>query len=228
MTNIKDLIAEEKFDEAGEILFEGLRSLFNTYVRGVDLSKDEFALVAPYFLQKLENPLGEEPEATDAPGDDIEVVPSKGVLTITFAGPEDDPDFRVPGTVTKVCNVGDNYSYLCPTFDGYVADTLKVTGTMTADGAQVTVTYSAKESGEGEEGGQEGGSEQPGPTGPTGGESGGEESGPTGGQEAGPTGGEQTGPTGSTEEAGAGEGEGQGDGPSLDGPTFEETEEGSF
>ena len=185
MVNIKDLIAEEKYEEAGALLVEALRGVFNTYVRGINLSKDEFALVAPYFLQKLENPMGEEPEPTDAPGDDIEIVPSKGVLTITFEGPEDDPDFRVPATVTKVCNVGDAYSYLCPTFDGYVADTPKVTGEMTADGAQVTVTYSAKESGE------EGGEEEP--AGPTGGESGGEEGGPTG--EVGPTGGE-TGPTG--------------------------------
>ena len=179
MVNIKDLIAEEKYDEAAGILFEGFRGLFNTYVRGVNLSKDEFALVAPYFLQKLENPAGEEPEPTDAPGDDIDIVPSKGILTITFEGPEDDPDFRVPATVTKVCNVGDSYSYLCPTFEGYVADTLKVTGEMTAEGAQVTVTYSVVDDGD-EGGGDEG------PVGPTG------ETGPTG--EVGPTG--ETGPTG--------------------------------
>ena len=214
MTNIKDLIAEEKYEEAAEILFDGLRSLFNTYVRGINLSKEEFIKVTPAFVEKLQSPEAEESEATDAPGDDVEVVPSKGVLTITFEGPEDDPDFRVPATVTKVCNIGDNYSYLCPTFDGYVADTLKVTGTMTAEGAEVTVTYSAKESGEGEEGGQEGGEEG----GPTGGNNGGEEGGPTGGnnggEEGGPTGGDQGAPTG-TADAGAAEGGVEGGGAEL-------------
>ena len=202
MTNIKDLIAEEKYEEAAEILFDGLRSLFNTYVRGINLSKEEFIKVTPAFVEKLQSPEAEESEATDAPGDDVEVVPSKGVLTITFEGPEDDPDFRVPATVTKVCNIGDNYSYLCPTFDGYVADTLKVTGTMTAEGAEVTVTYSAKESGEGEEGGQEGGEEG----GPTGGNNGGEEGGPTGGDQGAPTG---------TADAGAAEGGVEGGGAEL-------------
>ena len=49
------MFQEEKYEEAGALLVEALRGVFNTYVRGINLSKDEFALVAPYFLQKLEN-----------------------------------------------------------------------------------------------------------------------------------------------------------------------------
>ena len=218
--NIKRLIAEEKLEEAAEVLFEAFRGMFNTLANGISLSKEEFAAVAPEFVKKLQNPESEEKEPTDAPGDDFEIVAAKGYLKVTFEGPEDDAEFKAPAPVIKVYNIGASYVYIVPTIDGYEPSEEKITGTMT-ENVEKTITYTAKESGgseggnEGGEGGSEGGSE--------GGESGGESGG-----EGGESGGEQGQGEGGTGESGAGEGGAEGGGGNLDGPQLEETPEGTL
>lgn len=148
MVNIKKLIADGNVNDAVEILYNGLRTLFNNHIPGVNLTRDEFAAVTPTLLNKLQDPGSITKEPTDAPGDDIEIVPSKGRLTIHFVGPEGDEDFRAPYDVSKAYNVGATYTYLVPTVAGYTADQTEVTGIMTADGVEETVTYAKNENSE--------------------------------------------------------------------------------
>lgn len=135
MGKINDLIAENRLAEAAEILYDNLYTIINTYQHKSNINRAEFDKVAPELIKKMQNPVSEK-EKTDAPGDDIDIVPTTTApLTIKFEGVTGMKD------VVKKIIIGQKYSYTVPTVEGYEADKEKVEGTMTADGAEVTVTY---------------------------------------------------------------------------------------
>lgn len=135
MGKINDLIAENKLAEAAEILYDNLYTIINTYQHKSNINRAEFDKVAPELIKKMQNPVSEK-EKTDAPGDDIDIVPTTTApLTIKFDGVEGMKD------VVKKIIIGQKYSYTVPTVEGYEADKEKVEGTMTEDGVEVTVTY---------------------------------------------------------------------------------------
>lgn len=70
-----------------------------------------------------------------------EPVEETGVLTITYVGPEGDTEFVAPAAYEDVFAVGTEYNVPSPEVEGYAPDKEAVTGTMTADGADVTVAY---------------------------------------------------------------------------------------
>lgn len=139
--NIKELIAEKKYDDAADILYLAFLNLFNNFSSEIGLTKEEFMKVTPAFVEKLETPEREPKEPTPEPGDDVIITDPFGTLTIEFKGPEDDEDFVAPAKVEKKYAIGAKYSYAVPTVDGYVPDKELVTGKMVKDGVKVTVTY---------------------------------------------------------------------------------------
>lgn len=147
MGKINDLIAENKLADAASILYDALYCVLNS-TPNFTISRSEFALVAPELVKKLQNPVEEEKEKTDAPGDDIEVIEKTALLTITYDAPD---GFPGPATSVKKILVGSEYKITAPAFDGYTVEPEVITGTMTADGASATLTYTAIEEDEEEE-----------------------------------------------------------------------------
>lgn len=131
MSKISELIAAEKLDDAAEVLYD---TLYNVLKVGNDITREDFAKVAPKLVEKLQSP-AKTSEKTDAPGDDAEVV-KYGVLKVTLKG---------KGLQTKTVNqkyvVDSTYKYTVPTVKGYTADKTELTGTMTEKGVEETVTY---------------------------------------------------------------------------------------
>lgn len=135
MSRISKLIADGKEDKAAEILYD---TLYNVLKVGNDITRSEFATVAPKLVEKLQNPTPATAGKTDAPGDDIEVK-KVGVLKVTLKG---------EGLQTKVVNqkytVGTEYKYTVPTVKGYKADKTELTGTMDENGKEEAVTYTVE------------------------------------------------------------------------------------
>lgn len=196
--NFKKLIADGKKDEAAEIVLGGIANLLSFHIPMLECSMADLLAIGPEILAKLQGPgeeeEEEEPTTTDAPGDDVVVAPAKGVLRITFTGPDDDPELDLPMPVEKYYAIGQKYYYKPATIDGYTVSPEKVSGTMTEDGVTAEFEYTAvggseDEDTESQSGGESGGS------GSTSGGSGGESSG-SGGESGGSTdnGGGQTTP----------------------------------
>lgn len=163
--NFKKLIEDGKKDEAAELVLGGIANLLSFHIPMLECSMGDLLAIGPEILAKLQGPgEGEEEEAaepTEAPGDDVVIAPSKGLLTITFTGPDDDPDLDLPKTVEQFYAIGQKYFYRAATIDGYTVSPDKISGVMTADGVTAEFTYTA-----------DGSSETDGDSGNTGGDTG--------------------------------------------------------
>ena len=145
LMTINELIAKGNYKAAADVLYSSLLFLINNYVPDVAISREEFALVAPDFVKKLQDPTIKPSEPTPDPGDDIVISKPTGTLEITFEGPEGDEEFVAPDKVTKEIRVGGTYTYNAPTVDGYTANPEVITGKMVKAGVKTTVTYTAEE-----------------------------------------------------------------------------------
>lgn len=141
MGKINDLIAENKLAEAASILYDALYCVLNS-TPNFTISRSEFNLVAPELVKKMQKPEEDPKEKTEAPGDDVETISDTALLTITYEAPE---GFPGPATSVKKILVGSKYKITAPAFDGYTVEPEVITGTMTADGATATLTYTAIE-----------------------------------------------------------------------------------
>ena len=147
MKSINELIAsgtEADLKAAATQIYDGMLYMINTFLPTVQLSKDEWDAVAPSVVEKMQTPVDTSststPTTTDAPGDDVDVTPSKADLVVTFVKPANSR-LSLPSKVTRSFVVGEAYEYSCPVFKGYTADKPTLTGTMTAAGKTETVTY---------------------------------------------------------------------------------------
>lgn len=196
--NFKKLIADGKKDEAAEIVLGGIANLLSFHIPMLECSMADLLAIGPELLAKLQGPgeeeEEEEPTTTDAPGDDVVVAPAKGVLRITFTGPDDDPELDLPTPVEKYYAIGQRYYYKPATIDGYTVSPEKVSGLMTAAGVTAEFEYTAVSGSEEEETENQSGGNSGGSGSTTGGESGGSTSGGSGGESSG-TGGETGGST---------------------------------
>ena len=149
MKTVNELIAEENFTEAAEVVYQALLYLINNYVPNIELTKEEWDLVAPSVVAKMEEPTTEEEEDedTEEPGDDVEIVPTKADLVVTFEG----EGVTLPPTYKRTYVIGRKYNYIPPKIDGYTASPEQLTGTMTAEGVEETITYTADTPTESEE-----------------------------------------------------------------------------
>ena len=147
MGKINDLIAENKLADAASILYDALYCVLNS-TPTFTISRSEFNLVAPELVKKMQKPDEGPKEKTEAPGDDVETISDTALLTITYTAPE---GFPGPATSVKKILVGSEYKITAPAFDGYTVEPEVITGTMTADGASATLTYTAVEEDEEEE-----------------------------------------------------------------------------
>lgn len=136
--SINELIAEKKYEAAAEMLYNGLLYMFNTVVPNVGLTKEEFELVAPKLVEKLQDPTKKPVEPTPEPGDDVVIVKPTATLEISFNGPK---NIELPPTIKKEIRIGGDYEYYPMTLDGYKPQPEKVSGKMVKDGVKVTVTY---------------------------------------------------------------------------------------
>lgn len=139
MAKINDLIAEGKKEEAAAIVYDALLAILNSGDIRVSLNRKEWDTIAPELVKKMQNP-AVTPTPTPEPGDDIEIKDKTAVLTIKLTGPE---GFEAKDMVKNIL-VGVDYKVAVPEFAGYTADKEFVTGTMTEDGAEATVTYTAE------------------------------------------------------------------------------------
>ena len=143
MATVNELIAGGKVKEAAKVLSAGLLYIFNNYVPNVQLTKEEWATVAPELVKELQTPSSDTPSTpTEGPGDDVVVTPTKADLVIEFKAAEGST-IEVPPTYTRTYTVGKKYSYNVPTVEGATPDKTTITGTMVAAGVKVTVTYTA-------------------------------------------------------------------------------------
>ena len=148
MKSINELIAsgtEADLKAAATQIYDGMLYMINTFLPTVQLSKDEWDVVAPSVVEKMQTPVEEEDEEnpkqpTDAPGDDVDVTPSKADLVVTFVKPANSR-LSLPSKATRSFVVGEAYEYSCPVFKGFTADKPTLSGTMTAAGKKETVTY---------------------------------------------------------------------------------------
>lgn len=147
--NVRALIDEEKFEEAADVILQTLATIINTHAVMISVTKKDLLAIGPALISMLsgssesddEGEEAEEPEKTDAPGDDIEITPSTGTLTITYVAPEGDYDIRVPSTIVRNYTVGQRYKVYANTIRGYTVSPKKATGVMTADGVTVEFVY---------------------------------------------------------------------------------------
>jgi len=139
--SVKTLIAEGKLEAAAVEIVEALRHILSRSGLGISLTKDEFFAVMPTVIEVLTEGLPEKGEPTDAPGDDIEVLPATANLTVKFEGPKDDNDFEKFKPFTKKYAVGATYTFVPYTVVGYTPDQNLITGKMPAAGKEVTITY---------------------------------------------------------------------------------------
>lgn len=144
MTSIKELLANNKTDEAVDRLLNGLLYLINS-MPGVQVTKDEFNAVLPTLTKKLEDPASVVPEPTEAPGDDTKLHASKGTLVVKFIGPKGDSQFPAPDTYVKTYTVGDEYELKAPVIPGYIASPEIVSGVMDPSGVTLEIAYSKVE-----------------------------------------------------------------------------------
>lgn len=145
MKTINQLILEDKLEEAASMLVDNLLYIFNTLGPKVQLTKAEFAKVAPKFVEALQN-ADQEPEPseeTPEPGDDIKVEPSKGELVVTFTCEDD--EVALPPTYTRTYLIGKPYKYTPPAIEGYTVSPENISGSMSAEGVQQEFTYTKAE-----------------------------------------------------------------------------------
>ena len=145
MATVNELIAGGKVKEAAKVLSAGLLYIFNNYVPNVQITKEEWATVAPELVKELQTPSSDTPGTpTQDPGDDVIVTPTKADLVVEFKAAEGST-IEVPETYTRTYTVGKKYNYNVPTIAGATADKTTISGTMTAKGVKETVTYTANE-----------------------------------------------------------------------------------
>ena len=145
MATVNELIAGGEVKEAAKVLSAGLLYIFNNYVPNVQLTKEEWATVAPELVKELQTPSSDTPaEPTDDPGDDVVVTPTKADLVVKFAAAAG-TTVELPATYTRTYTVGKKYSYNVPTIEGATPNKTSLSGTMTAAGVTETITYTANE-----------------------------------------------------------------------------------
>lgn len=140
MATIKDMLRAGNIDEAANTLFDGVFRMISA-VPGLEMTKDEFKVIAPTLSKKVEDPSS----VTNDPiglGDGVKLTPSTGELVIEFVGPRGDGAFEAPETYKRTYSVGDEYVYEAPVIPGYVASPSDVAGSMDTDGVHLVISYS--------------------------------------------------------------------------------------
>ena len=144
MKNINELIAEGKLAEAAAIMYDAVLGIINVGSPKMDLSREEWDKVAPELVKKMQDPTKPVPTPTPGPGDDVEVLDKKAELVVNFEVPE---GYKAPKAVKKQIYVSLTYKVTAPEIEGLEPDKEVVTGKMTEDGAEETITYTEKEPG---------------------------------------------------------------------------------
>lgn len=144
MTDINAMIEAGKLKEAAAVLSDALMCIINEQTPQMEITRENWAKVTPTLVQALQDPSTIKPEPTPDPGDDIVILDKKAKLTITYEGPENE-DFIAPKKVEKMIYVKATYKVASPVIEGYTPGKDVVTGKMTEEGADVTVTYTEDE-----------------------------------------------------------------------------------
>lgn len=140
MVNVNELIAEGKLDDAASVLYDAFMCMINAQTNKINLTRSEWDKVAPKLIEKMQNPETVK-VPTDEPGDDIDILSEKANLVVSFVVPE---GFKAPDKITKKIYIGTKYNVPVPVIAG-LETTDVIEGTMTEEGADVTVTYTEVE-----------------------------------------------------------------------------------
>ena len=142
MATINELIAEGKLVDAACIVYDALLGIINVGSPKMGLSREEWDKVAPKLVEKMQDPTSGGTTPTPEPGDDVEILKDKARLTVEFVVPE---GYKAPKKIEKDIYVTLQYKVTAPEIEGLVPDKEVITGTMTKDGAEETVTYTEAE-----------------------------------------------------------------------------------
>lgn len=142
MRNINELVATGNTDKAVDMVYDALLCIINQGSPRMNITRDTWDVLAPKLVEKMQNPEVTEAEPTEAPGDDVTILENAktGILKIKYEGPF---EMKVPKSVEKKIFVGSTYSVKSPVVEGFETETEVVTGKMTEEGVEVTVTYTA-------------------------------------------------------------------------------------
>ena len=142
MATINELIAEGKLVDAACIVYDALLGIINIGSPKMGLSREEWDKVAPKLVEKMQDPTSGGTTPTPEPGDDVEILKDKARLTVSFVVPE---GYKAPKKIEKDIYVTLQYKVNAPVVEGCTPDKESITGTMTKDGTEETITYTADE-----------------------------------------------------------------------------------